>query len=95
LRVLSKGLLVVVEVFARPLTVGRGSPAASYFLLTRQKKVTQEKAPPLIPEFPKTGPAGWAAKNSPRFCYFELVFCERASNTFAADPPGRPDFRRD
>jgi hypothetical protein len=63
--------------------------------LLRQKKVTKEKATPLIPETPKTEPVGWAAKNSPRFCCFELVFCERDSNTFAADPPGRLDFRRD
>jgi len=54
-----------------------GLPAASYFLLLRQKKVTKEKATPLIPEFPKIEPAGWAAKNSPRFCCFDLVFCER------------------
>jgi len=54
-------------------------PAASHFLLLRQKKVTKEKATPLIPETPKIEPAGWAAKNSPRFCYFELVFCERDS----------------
>jgi hypothetical protein len=27
--------------------------------LSRQKKVTQEKATPLIPEFPKIEPAGW------------------------------------
>ena len=70
-----------------------GSPAASHFLLLRQKKVTKEKATPLIPETPKIEPAGWAAKNSPRFCRVDLI-CERCSNTFAADPPGRLDFRR-
>jgi hypothetical protein len=30
-----------------------GSPAASYFLLSRQKKVTKENATPLIPETPE------------------------------------------
>ena len=45
-----------------------GLPAASYFLLLRQKKVTKEKATPLIPETPEIEPAGWASKNSPRFC---------------------------
>jgi hypothetical protein len=45
-----------------------GSPAASHFLLSRQKKVTKEKATPLIPETPEIEPAGRAAKNSPRFC---------------------------
>jgi hypothetical protein len=50
------------------------------------------KDDPDIPEFPKIEPAGWAAKNSPRFnLYFEG---ERGSNTFAADPPGRLNFRR-
>jgi hypothetical protein len=61
--------------------------------LRRQKKVTKEKATPLIPETPEIEPAGRAAKNSPRFyLYFEG---ERGSNTFAADPPGRLNFRRD
>jgi hypothetical protein len=61
--------------------------------LSRQKKVTQEKATALIPETPETEPAGQAAKNSPRFyLYFEG---ERGSDTFAADPSGRLDFRRD
>jgi hypothetical protein len=50
-----------------------GCPAASYFLLSRQKKVTKEKATPLIPEFPKTEPAGWATKNSPRFCSVDFI----------------------
>jgi len=53
-------------------------PAASHFLLSRQKKVTQEKATPLIPETPKIEPAGWAAKNSPSFAVFNFVFCSRA-----------------
>jgi hypothetical protein len=35
--------------------------------LLRQKKVTQEKATPLIPETPEIEPARRAAKNSPRF----------------------------
>ncbi|MDP2265052.1 MAG: hypothetical protein Q8J70_00745 [Thiobacillus sp.] len=51
-----------------------GLPAASYFLLLRQKKVTKEKATPLIPETPKIEPAGWAAKNSPRFAVLILFF---------------------
>jgi len=34
--------------------------------LSRQKKVTQEKATPLIPETPEIEPAERAAKNSPR-----------------------------
>jgi hypothetical protein len=41
--------------------------------LFRQKKVTKEKATPLIPETPKIEPAGWAAKNSPRFCRVDLI----------------------
>jgi hypothetical protein len=49
---------------------------------------------PDIPEFPKTEPAGWAAKNSPRFCCFNLIFVSGASDTFAADPPDRLNFRR-
>ena len=55
-----------------------GLPAASYFLLLRQKKVTKEKATPLIPETPKTEPAGWASENSPRFAVFNFVFCSVA-----------------
>ncbi len=39
-----------------------GSPAASYFLLLRQKKVTKEKATLLIPETPEIASAGRAAK---------------------------------
>ncbi|MHB9158978.1 MAG: hypothetical protein ACYC2D_13135, partial [Thiobacillus sp.] len=49
------------------------SPAASHFLLSRQKKVTKEKAPPLIPETPEIEPAGRAAKNSPRFVCISKV----------------------
>jgi hypothetical protein len=41
--------------------------------LLRQKKVTQEKATPLIPETPEIEPAGRAAKNSPRFIWFSKV----------------------
>jgi hypothetical protein len=46
--------------------------------LSRQKKLTKEKATPLIPETPKTEPAGWAAKNSPRFCNASLIFVSGA-----------------
>ena len=60
----------------RPLA--GGCPAASDFLLLRQKKVTKEKATPLIPETPKIEPAGWAAKNSPRFCWVDLTFVSGA-----------------
>jgi hypothetical protein len=46
--------------------------------LSRQKKVTKEKATPLIPETPEIEPAGWAAKNSPRFCNAGLIFVSGA-----------------
>jgi hypothetical protein len=71
-----------------------GCPAASHFLLRRQKKVTKEKATPLIPETPEIEPAGWAAKNSFFFCCFDFIFVRRTSDTFAADPPDRLDYRR-
>jgi hypothetical protein len=61
--------------------------------LLRQKKVTKEKATLLIPETPEIDSAGRAAKNSPRFVWF--FDGERGTDTFAADPPGRIDFRRD
>ena len=48
-----------VESYARRLVT---------FFWFRQKKVTKEKATPLIPETPEIEPAGWASKNSPRFC---------------------------
>ncbi|MBW8328496.1 MAG: hypothetical protein K0M48_04870 [Thiobacillus sp.] len=46
--------------------------------MSRQKKVTQEKATPLIPEFPKIDPVGRAAKNSPRFFQVDLIFVSGA-----------------
>jgi len=64
----------LAEDYAGPLTVGRGRLFFGYFLLLRQKKVTKEKATPLIPATPKTEPAGWEAKNSPRFCWVDLIF---------------------
>jgi hypothetical protein len=54
----------------------------------------QRKRDPGSPEFPEIKPAGRAAKNSPRLDIFNLVFCRPGSNTFAADPPVRPNFRR-
>jgi hypothetical protein len=64
-----------------------GCPAASYFLLSRQKKVTQEKATPHIPETPKIEPAGWAAKNSPRFCQVDLIFVSGAQTPLSLIHP--------
>jgi hypothetical protein len=61
--------------------------------LSRQEKQPKEGDPD-IPEFPKTEPAGRAAKNSLRLDVFDLVFCGQGSNTFAADPPVRLGFRR-
>jgi hypothetical protein len=61
--------------------------------LSRQEKETKEGDPD-IPEFPEIEPTGRAAKNSPRLAVFNLVFCGRSSNTFAANPPGRLNFRR-
>jgi hypothetical protein len=43
----------VARVSLDDCSLAGGSPAASHFLLSRQKKVTKEKATPLIPEFPK------------------------------------------
>ena len=90
---LVEGLVVVVGNFAELLTVGRGLPGCKFLFLSRQEKEPKEGDPD-IPEFPKIEPAGRAAKNSPRLAVFYLVFCGRGSNTFAADPPGRLDFRR-
>jgi len=33
-------------------------------------------------------------RTRPALLFLKLVFCERSSNTFAADPPGRLGFRR-
>jgi hypothetical protein len=38
----------------------------------------QRKSDPDIPEFPKIEPAGRAAKNSPRFCWVDLIFVSGA-----------------
>jgi hypothetical protein len=66
---LSKGLFVVVELFAGLLTVGRGLPGGKFLFLSRQEKEPKEGDPD-IPEFPKIRRAGWAAKNSPRLRCF-------------------------
>ena len=44
-----------------------GCPAASYFLLLRQKKVTKEKATLPSPKPPKPESAGGRRRNSARF----------------------------
>jgi hypothetical protein len=69
---LSKGQYAVAGALVRLLTVGRGSPAASYFSCLA-KKSNQKKATPLIPETPEIEPAGRAAKNSPRFICISKV----------------------
>jgi hypothetical protein len=45
--------------------------------LVSPRKVTKEKATPLIPETPEIEPAGWAAKNSPCRAVLIFVFCSR------------------
>jgi len=70
-----------------------GCPAASYFLLLRQKKVAKEKATPLIPKPRKSSLPGGRQRTRPAFVML-INFCEQGSNTFAADPPGKLDFRR-
>jgi len=68
-------------------------PGGKLLSFVSPKESNQRKATPLIPATPEIEPAERAAKNSPRFVlYFEG---ERGSDTFAADPPGRLDFRRD
>jgi hypothetical protein len=91
---LSKGLFVVVEVFVVLRDVGRGSPAASHFLLSRQKKVTQEKATPTSPNSRKSSQPDGRRRTRPALLFLNFVFCGLGSNTFAANPPGRLDFRR-
>jgi hypothetical protein len=60
--------------------------------LRRQKKVTKEKATPLIPEFPKTVPAGWASKNSPRFAVLICFFVTEAQTPSPLIHPAGPVF---
>jgi len=70
-----------------------GSPAASHFLLLRQKESNPRKGDPAHPRIPENRTCRVGGKElAPLFLYFEG---ERGSDTFAADPPGRPDFRRD
>jgi hypothetical protein len=69
-------------------------PGGKSLSFVSPKESNPRKGDPDIPEFPKIEPAGRAAKNSLRLTVFDLVFCGRGSNTFAADPPGRLDFRR-
>jgi hypothetical protein len=66
-----------VEVFAGLLTVGRGLPGGKFLFLSRQEKEPKEGDPD-SPETPKIKRAGWAAKNSPRFCYAFLIFVSGA-----------------
>jgi len=63
---LSKGLFADVKrLFDRwPLAGVAGSKLLSF---ASPKESNQRKGDPIIPEFPKIEPAGWAAKNSPRF----------------------------
>ena len=90
---LSKGLFAVADVSAVRRIVARGLPGGKFLFLLAQEKEPKEGHPD-IPEFPKIEPAGQAAKNSPRLDVLSFVFCGRGSNTFAADPPARFDFRR-
>jgi len=72
-----EGLVVVVKVFAGLLTVGRGEPGSWFLFLSRQEKEPKESDPD-SPETPKIKRAGWAAKNSPRFCRVDLIFVSGA-----------------
>jgi len=48
--------------------------------LSRQEKQPKEGDPD-SPEFPKLKRAGRAAKNSPRFCWVDLIFVSGAQTT--------------
>ncbi|MBI3432794.1 MAG: hypothetical protein HY018_11355 [Hydrogenophilales bacterium] len=48
----------------------------SLFLLAQEKE--PKEGHPDIPEFPKIKRVGWAAKNSPRFCWADFIFVSGA-----------------
>jgi hypothetical protein len=56
----------------RLLIVGRGLPGGKFLFLSRQEKEPKE-GDPNSPEFPKIEPAERASKNSPRFCWVDLI----------------------
>ncbi|WP_296749395.1 hypothetical protein [Thiobacillus sp.] len=80
--------------FAVLESVGRELPGGKSLSFASPKESNPRKGDPDIPEFPKIKRVGWAAKNSPRLAVFNLFFCRRGSNTFAADPPATLDLRR-
>jgi hypothetical protein len=56
----------------RLLIVGRGLPGGKFLFLSRQEKEPKE-GDPNSPEFPKIESAERASKNSPRFCWVDLI----------------------
>jgi hypothetical protein len=52
-------------------------PGGKFLFLSRQEKEPKEGDPD-IPEFPKIKRVRWAAKNSPRFCWVDLIFVSGA-----------------
>jgi len=68
-----RGARLSCECFAGPLIVGRGLPGGKSLSFVSPKESNPRKGDPDIPEFPKIEPTGRAAKNSPRFCWVDLI----------------------
>jgi hypothetical protein len=82
------------KTFAGLLTVGRGLPGGKSLSFASPKESNQRKGDPDIPALrvPENRACRVGGKElAPLYLYFEG---ERGSNTFAADPPDRLDFRR-
>jgi hypothetical protein len=60
--------------FTGLIAVGRGLPGGKLLSFVSPKESNQRKGDPDIPEFPKTEPAGRAAKNSPHLAVFNWFF---------------------
>jgi len=74
--------------------VGQGLPGGKSLSFASPKESNQRKGDPDIPEFPKTEPAGRAAKNSPRLAVFNWIFVGGAyDSTRALARSGSESFR--
>jgi hypothetical protein len=63
------------------------------FFVNATKKVTKENAP-RHPRNPVNRSCRVGGKELALLGYFDFCFLKQCSNTFAADPPDRLDFRR-
>ncbi|MEQ1662643.1 MAG: hypothetical protein ABL877_08095 [Thiobacillus sp.] len=83
-----------MKMLAWLLHFGRGLPGGKLLSFASPKESSQRKGDPTDPRNPGNRACRVGGKELAPLLSCLIDFCERGSNSFAADPPGRLDFRR-